>query len=112
MQTERLLNEIPSKQASLFADSPLEVSSNASSQTLPQRSSDSLDHLAAAQRLAKKLRNGRRKPRTSKRAGIAICQHLIALLQEGETREGERHEGGAQQRGMFRKKNAESRRSI
>ncbi len=91
MQTERLLNEVPCKQASLFADlpsddssdDPSKVSSKVSTGPLQRSSPDSLDHLAAAQRLAKKLRYGRRKPRTSKRAGIAICQHLIALLHEG-----------------------------
>lgn len=101
MQTERLLNEVPCKQPSLFADAPVEVPSSA----LERPSSDSLDHLAAAQRLAKKLRYGRRKPRTSKRAGIAICQHLIALLQEG----GDQATQSRQQK-MSPRMNAESQR--
>ena len=44
------------------------------------------DHLAAAQVLAKKLRKARGGLRrdTRQQAGIAICQHLIALLQETE----------------------------
>lgn len=106
MQTERLLNKraqsksldkhrhpqgIPCEQRSLFADlfvdpsSPAQLSPEVTSAAGVQRlGADSLDHLAAAQMLAKKLRNRPRRARGRKRTGIAICQHLIALLREGE----------------------------
>jgi hypothetical protein len=104
MQTERLLNkelagtlrqqDTPCEQPSLFADVVIDsrpasgMAVAVSSANANQRSrSDSSDHLAAAQGLAKKLRRGRRQASTRQRAGIAICQHLIALLHEGEQTE-------------------------
>ncbi len=42
------------------------------------------DHLYAAKLLAKKLRNRRAPPGQRKRTGIAICRHLIALLDEAD----------------------------
>lgn len=116
MQIERLLNKNckePYEQPSLFADLPLATQdgqttgskvvglSAARDQATQPRSSEFVDcsgdsnhlsnrqsdHLAAAHMLAKKLRSSRRKPATRQRAGIAICQHLIALLHESEQAE-------------------------
>jgi len=71
------LRSFPFEQPSLFAE-PANIRSK------PRQNPNPQDHLAAAQGLAKKLRKKRSRAGLRQRTGIAICQHLIALLQESE----------------------------